>query len=244
MTCPSGRSEGAIQAMQEKSLDWATTVKDSKLSRRNVWFMMEKQFWPHVAFGLCVNLASYKSLSECLMKPYHKIQSQGSIRNSVQRGLRQLHPGFYGVGCPHPAIECFIAQLNKLLLHLGTKSSLGITMQALIELLTIELGISDQPFLENYNNCNKWVTHSWLKRIWEKAYQLKVKIELGSMAIQPPRGPNDFWLMKEVTRFCSADEVKRINRVRLHQQVIFYSDVMDAGGRNFDKKYLSERPPL
>jgi hypothetical protein len=37
-----------------------------------------------------------------------------------------MHLGFYGVGRPHPAIECFIAQINKLLMHLGIKSSLEI----------------------------------------------------------------------------------------------------------------------
>ena len=60
-----------------------------------------------------------------------------------------MNLGFYGMGFPHPAIECFIAQINKLLMHLGTKSLLGITMQASLELLILELGVSNQPFLED-----------------------------------------------------------------------------------------------
>ena len=83
------------------------------------------------------------------MKPYYKIQSQGGVHNSIRRGLRQMHLGFYKVGCPHSAIKCFIAQINKLLMHLGTKSLLGITMQASLELLTFELVMSNQPFLED-----------------------------------------------------------------------------------------------
>ena len=59
-----------------------------------------------------------------------------------------MHLGFYGLGCPHPAIECFIAQINKLLMHLGTKSSLGITIQASLELLILKLGLLNQPFLD------------------------------------------------------------------------------------------------
>ena len=34
----------------------------------------------------------------------------------------------------------------------------------------------------------------------------------------------------------------RLNRVRLHQQVIFLSDVMDVSGRAIESKYLKERP--
>jgi hypothetical protein len=135
--------------MKEKSEAWAATVKEGKLSQRNVWFMMENQFWPRIAFGIGVSMASFDTLYKCLMKPYYKIQSQGGVRNSIRRGIRQMHLRFYGVGCTHPAIECFIAQINKLLMHLGTTSMLGITMQASLDLLILELGMSNQPFLQD-----------------------------------------------------------------------------------------------
>ena len=83
MTCPSGCNKAAILAMQEKSGLWATTVKEGKLSRRNIWFMMEVQFWPRVAYGLCSVTASFDVLEECLMKPYLQIQQQGGIRKSA-----------------------------------------------------------------------------------------------------------------------------------------------------------------
>jgi hypothetical protein len=41
---------------------------------------------------------------------------------------------------------------------------------------------------------------------------------------------NDYWLMVELAKICSTEELIRLNRVRLHQQVIFGSDIMDAGG--------------
>jgi hypothetical protein len=46
MTCPSGCSKGAITYMQTKGGAWKDMVKAGKLSRCNVWFMLEKQFWP------------------------------------------------------------------------------------------------------------------------------------------------------------------------------------------------------
>ena len=54
---------------------------------------------------------------------------------------------------------------------------------------------------------NKWVTHSWLKTIWEKAHRLQIKIELGKPVIQPPRGENDYWVMKELGNICTKDEL-------------------------------------
>ncbi len=101
------------------------------------------------------------------MKVYYKIHPQGRIRRTARRGTRQLAPGFYGIGCPHPAIECLVAQLNKLIMHFGSPSCLGINMQTSVELLVIELGLSLQPFTEDYDACQHWVTPSWLKSVWE-----------------------------------------------------------------------------
>ena len=100
--------------------------------------------------------------------------------------------------------------------------------------------MSNQTFLQDYNSSNEWVTHSWLKT----ASCLKINIELRPTSLKPPRGPNDFWLMQGILQLCSIEETKRLNRVRLHQQALFYSDIMGAGGRSLDKKYLRERPPL
>jgi len=153
-----------------------------------------------------------------------------------------LDIGFYGIRCPHPVIECGMAQIGKLLMHTGCHSDLGLTLQVSLETFIIELSMSCQPFMEDYTATNKWVTHSWLKTIWEKAHRLQIKIELGKPVTRPPRGENDYWVMKELGSICTTDELVRLNWVRLHQQAIFRSDIMDASGRAIDKKYLKEQP--
>jgi len=140
MTCPSGSSKGSIEYMQTKATAWKDMIKVGKLSRRNVWFMMNKQLWPRISFGLCAVSATFQELSECLTKVYYEIHPQGGIRRTARRGTRQLAAGFYGVGCPHPAIECLVAQLNKLIMHYGSPSCLGVNMHTSVELLVIELG--------------------------------------------------------------------------------------------------------
>jgi hypothetical protein len=48
--------------------------------------------------------------------------------------------------------------------------------------------------------------------------------------------------MEEVEKICSKEEAIQWNRVRLYQQVLFGSDIMNSGGRSLDRKYLQERP--
>jgi hypothetical protein len=242
MTCPSGCSKGLIKYMQKKGIAWKDMTKVGKLSRPNVWFMLEKQFWPQISFGLCAVTATYRKLSECLMKKYYEIHPQGGIKRTARRSTRQLATEFYGVGCPHPAVECLIAQLNKLIMHYGSPSCLGLNMQTLIELLVIELGLSLQPFVEDHNTCQHWVTSSWLKSVWEKLSKLGIKIQLAHLPLQPPR-ERDTWIMAEFIRLnYDTQSLCQINQVRLYQQVIFLSDVMDASGRAINLKYLDKQP--
>jgi hypothetical protein len=41
-------------------------------------------------------------------------------------------------------------------------------MKMLLEFLIFELGISLQPLRQSYTKYEKWVTHNWLKTLWEK----------------------------------------------------------------------------
>jgi hypothetical protein len=49
----------------------------------------------------------------------------------------------------------------------------------------IEAGISLQPLLEQYEQYSAWVTHSWLKPLWEKVVQLRVKLK--ALPLQLPQ---------------------------------------------------------
>ncbi len=242
MTCHSGCSKGAITYMQTKGGAWKDMVKACKLSCRKVWFMLEKQFWPQISYGLCAVTAPFHKLLECLMKIYYKIHPQGRIRHTARRGTRQLAAGFYGVGCPQPAGECLIAQLNKLIMHYGSQSCQGLNMQASLELLVIEMGLSLQPFKENYNTCQHWVMLSWMKLVWEKALILDIEIQIAPLPLQLPQ-ERDSWIMAEfICLNYDTQSLQRLNRVRIHQQVIFLSDVIDASGRALEKKYQYRRP--
>jgi hypothetical protein len=217
-------------------------IKIGKLSWRYVWFMIETHFWLRVLYSLCTVSASYKVLLECLTSTYCNIHPQRGIQQSARRGTRQLGIGFYSVGCPHPAIKCLISQLNKMLMHYGNQSCLGLQIQNTMELLVIELGMSPQPFQEEYKVCHHWVTHSWMKSVWEKAHHLWVEIDIANLPVHPP-WERDSWLMQEfvhVNYNCNA--IWRLNQVRVHQEVLFLLNVMDASGWSINRKYLNPAP--
>jgi hypothetical protein len=241
ITCPSGSSKPAITHMKEVAKGWIDQAASAKLARRNFWRLMKAQFWPKVGYGIGVSSAPYLVLAECLMRQYYDLVPLGGIRRSANRMVRQLDRGFYGAGCPHPGIECLIAQVSTILTHYGCDTAVGRLLQVSLELLLLELGVGSQPFQADFNRYGSWATDSWLKSVWEKVFLFGVVVIEGKLKVEPPRH-NDDWLMLVLHKLhFSEAELIRLNRVRQHQQVLFVSDVMDAGGRALDLKYLDIR---
>ncbi len=108
-----------------------------------------------------------------------------------------MDKGFYGIGCPHPGVECLIAQLTKLMVHYGCRSGVGLQLQVSMEMMIIKLGLSLQPPQESSCTYGKWVTNTWLKLVWEKVDRFNIKVEITPLAIQPPR-EGDQWFMQSV----------------------------------------------
>jgi hypothetical protein len=128
------------------------------------------------------------------MKTYYNLLPICGIRRSVKRELGQLERGFYGVGLPHPGVECFIGQLKKLLTHYGSSSGLGVHMQVSMEAFIIEGGISTQLLSESYARYGKWITDCWLKSLWEKLDMFGFWVDLSPLPLLHPR-ENNRWLM-------------------------------------------------
>jgi hypothetical protein len=186
MTCPTGCSDGAIAQMQEKAQGWLSKARESKLHKGHINLLLDKQFWPGVLFGISSVSAPFGILEECLMKTYYDILPLCGIRRSVRKELRQLDRGFYGIGLPHPGVECLVAQINNLLVHYGSNSGLGIHMQVSMEMMIIEGGVSSQILSEQYARYGHWTTHCWLRLLWEKVDMFRFKVEVRELALEAP----------------------------------------------------------
>ena len=145
--------------MQEKTQDWIDRAKEGRLSRRDVWFLLDNQLWPKVGYGLCNVSAPWKDLNDILRTKWWQLVPRGGLRRSAPHQIRDMGMGFYGAGCPHVGIECLVAQINKLLMHYGCKSNVGLELKISLEYMICEMGISDQPLQESYKGFESWITH-------------------------------------------------------------------------------------
>ncbi len=239
---PDGNSVETLNKMSEKGQVWVDQAKEGNLRRRDVWLLMDIQFWPRVGYGICCNTAPHARLEHVLDKQYYNMLPLGGVVRTAPAAVRQVHRGFYGLGCPHPGIKCFQSQVSKLLMHYGCQSALGKKMAISVRVLAIELGLSPQPFHESYTRYKDWVTWSWMTSIWEKSDLYNVRIDILDIELNFPR-ERDCWLMQRFVEYgYSAAQLLALNRVRIHQQVVFLSCVLNAAGSDLDTRYLRRRP--
>ena len=172
-----------------------------------------------------------KDLQASLQKTYYQLMPVGGIIRTAPKEIRDLDIGFYGGGFPNVSIECAIQQLNKLMMHYGCPSGIGIKVQVSMDLFLIELGRAHQPFDESFQQYQSWVTPSWVKSIWKKADHYGYNVVVLNNIDNPFPRVGDKWLMRvfEDLQF-SSQELRQLNRVRLHQQVLFLSDTYFVSG--------------
>ena len=132
-------------------------------------------------------MAEHGKLEVCLSKQYYQLIPLGGVIRTAPTPFRQLGKGFFGAGCPHPGIECLVAQVSKLLMHYGCPSSNGNKMKVSLRYLVIELGLSNQPFWLSYATYKNWVTWSWIVSLWEKCEIYGVRVVVNDGGISLPR---------------------------------------------------------
>ena len=65
---PSGVANKQLEVVKSKAHEWTSRVEDSKLRRRDVWFLVDHQLWPRLSYGLCSVEAPWKTLEDALTK--------------------------------------------------------------------------------------------------------------------------------------------------------------------------------
>jgi hypothetical protein len=114
---------------------------------------------------------------------------------------------------------------------------MGVSFQELV----LELGLTLQPFHEPFQVYKNWVTWSWMTSLWEKCSIYEVRIDILDTELSFPR-ERDHWLMQLFLLLgYTPAQLEILNRVRIFQQVVFLSCILNAFGSALDEKYLYPR---
>jgi hypothetical protein len=206
-----------------------------------VWFLLKVQFWPRVGYSLCSSTATLDELKNALHRQYYQILPLGEVVRTITVASRTIDAGFFGVGLPNLGIEALVATMNKLLMHYGCNMATGKLLQTSYSLFFVEAGLSFQPLQESHTQYGSLVTHSWVKILWEKLSAFDMKIVVADHTLKFPRENDKFIMQVLIDKGYTEDTLKRLNRVRVLQQVLVMSDILTASGCKIDKEAELQR---
>ena len=108
------------------------------------------------------------------------------------------------------------------------------------ELSQLDVGLSGNYLLRDYNVYSKLATHSWFKLLWEYAKYYRVKIELDGIDIAPVR-ERDHVLMNAVTQILPSHQWESFNRARKFFTVYLMLQIILSDGMTVDPEKVQAR---
>lgn len=105
-----------------------------------------------------------------------------------------MDSGFFGLVLPHWGIEATVASSNKIRAHFGSQSLLRVLYQLSLELLTVELGLDPQVFLQDYSKYGEWVNDCTLAEFLARLHPFDFKLLQNTIRLAPLR-KDDGWIM-------------------------------------------------
>jgi hypothetical protein len=117
-------------------------------------------------------------------------------------------------------------------------------MQVSYHLFYLELGLSFHPMQESYQEFGHLATHSWMKMLWEKLSLFDIEVVFVDVTPHYPQDGDQFLMQVLLWAGYKGETLRRLNKVRISQQVLFLSDILTALGGRVNPDTLSRRPRL
>ena len=105
---------------------------------------------------------------------------------------------------------------------------MGLKLKVSLEIMTVEMGVLSRPLQQSFQNCSKRVTWCWIVSLWEKCSKFGIKVHINNGGFKLPRKQDQWIMVKFAAAGFNKDELERLSKVRLHQQVLFWFYVLGA----------------
>ena len=115
--------------------------------------------------------------------------------------------------------------------HLSINDYTGQLLLISMQFTQLELG-KEKPFYNtSYDIYSGRVTPTWVTHLWQYLSNRALDIDLSFNIVLPKQRKNDQFLMDVVEQFFCPTDVVLINKMRIHLQIVFLSDICDIRGR-------------
>jgi hypothetical protein len=225
------------KVMREKAEAYGEAINGSLLPRGESSTAYNSYYMPIISCGTPTKTLSFKECDDLQKPVVNAILPKMGIISKAPRAVVFGTARCGGIGLDHLAAVQSHGQLQYLLGHLRCKDTTGQLIHMMMEFTEVECGCTCNVFEKSYKHyAGAVIDENWITAIWAHLERCKATVKITGMC-KPKHGrEKDNSIMEKITasgRF-RPEEIREINRCRLHLQVFFTSDIADNNSKKLE----------
>ena len=229
--CPDGSWTLQLDELHKKVTKWGTRIKHSSLTPKECYVSATTAMFKTILHSLPACSFTRKECKQLEVILYDFLLPKLGLSRKFPIVYRFAPHKFQGLGLLQIYVHIIIEKLEFFLRHMTQKTQLGLSFQASVETIQVEVGSSAQFFSLGFHTYGFLTPISWMSTLWEGVSWYTLQLTPGKWSLQPPH-INDMSLMDSLiqNRSFTKEEIMSVNRCRLYLRVFFLSDIVSYDG--------------
>jgi hypothetical protein len=215
-------------------------IKNSRLNKKAKWKAITTVLEPAVLYPLMACSCKDKEMDH-LDKTLSKAKCHAlGLNEHFPRAVLHGPVSLGGLGIHSGQTKTTTTRINYFLYHTRMDTTIGHKLDASVAFLQMEIG-TIRYFLEMpYHMYGFLATHTLMKRIWNETEPHGLILKHAQNIAWTPalQGTSDFSIIEFALSVYSTKIVNKLNRVRLHLQVITFYDLLCYNGTQIHPNFL------
>ena len=178
-SCPTGDFGVHIEKKMTAGHLWVARLRSNKwCPPADGWLGFRYSLIPQLTYGFSAITPDISSLEASFHKLYRDVLSPLRVNWNISRFFRMAPRRVMGLAMPNPSIVMLSHKIHLLHTQWNQPMATGQMLRQAFEVFLMEVGLSTNVLLENFDRLGCLATHGWWKHLWELAHRYDTSIDI------------------------------------------------------------------
>jgi Reverse transcriptase (RNA-dependent DNA polymerase) len=231
MFSPDGQMKDETEYLQQKGRVWAEKVRQSRMTREEVWYSLNTMIWKTIEYPLLATSMTKEQIN-LVVKPILEVGlPRSGICRNMARAIVFSEVTHQGLGMKHPYLTQGLRKLNAVFDE--ASSMTNDLIEHAWESCQVVCGLGENFLIEPFHPIGAMLERCWMTTLWEFLDEYQIKLDCPSTTNF--RFEGDCFLMSK-TMGLHARDLQVFNHCRIYLKVELLSDILTACGARVREK--------
>ena len=229
---PSHNQGPQFQALKDEIILWRNSMTFSSLSPQLILQSYETILKPKLVYRLSTTSLTFKKCEELVKLIRPIILNSHHTHRHFPKTILEASSMYAGLNFTHFYDLQGYEKLKFFTYHMRLQDSTGDLLLLSLQHTQVMLGVR-QLFLNlPYSLYSNLVEITWITHLWHYLSDRELQVNITLPYAIPPQRSNDEYIMDVLIPLFTPSEIVKINKIRLHYNLLFLSDLADIRGRH------------